>query len=77
LCAAAGLGRAGLAEGVPLGAQLGVQIKGVLVTVVYTTIGTYLILKVVDVLVGGLRITAEDETVGLDLAEHNERGYNF
>jgi Amt family ammonium transporter len=44
---------------------------------VYTTIGTYLILKVVDVLVGGLRITAEDETVGLDLAEHNERGYNF
>jgi len=77
LCAAAELGGAGLAEGVTIGAQLGVQIKGVLVTVVYTTIGTYLILKVVDVLVGGLRITAEDETVGLDLAEHNERGYNF
>jgi Amt family ammonium transporter len=77
LCAAAELGGAGLAEGVTIGAQLGVQVKGVLVTVVFTTIGTYIILKVVDLLVGGLRISAEDETLGLDLAEHNERGYNL
>ncbi|WP_139555989.1 ammonium transporter [Methylotetracoccus oryzae] len=77
LCAAAELGGAGLAEGVTIGAQLGVQVKGVLVTVVFTTIGTYIILKVVGLLVGGLRISPEDETLGLDLAEHNERGYNL
>ncbi|MGY6216029.1 ammonium transporter [Methylolobus aquaticus] len=77
LCAAAELGGAGLAEGITIGAQLGVQVKGVLVTVVFTTIGTYIILKVVGLLVGGLRISPEDETLGLDLAEHNERGYNL
>jgi Amt family ammonium transporter len=77
LCAASELGGVGLVEGMTIGGQLGIQVKGVLVTVVYTAVATFIILKLVDVLVGGLRITPEDETVGLDLAEHNERGYNF
>ena len=52
------------------------QAEGVLFTVVYTAIVTYVILKVID-LVMGLRVTDEEETVGLDLALHNERGYNL
>jgi Amt family ammonium transporter len=77
LCAASEFGGAGLAEGMTISSQLGVQVKGVLVTVVYTAVASYIILKIVGVLTGGLRISPEDETVGLDLAEHNERGYNF
>ena len=59
-----------------IGAQVLVQIEGVLVTVIYTAVVTYVILKVLD-MVMGLRVSEEAETVGLDLSEHNERGYNL
>ncbi|MFZ5935458.1 ammonia channel protein [Pseudomonas putida] len=59
-----------------IGAQVWVQAKGVIFTVVYTAIVTYLILKVLDVVMG-LRVNEEEESVGLDLAQHNERGYNL
>jgi Amt family ammonium transporter len=52
------------------------QAQGVGLTVLYTAIVTYVILKVLD-MVMGLRVTEEEETVGLDLALHNERGYNL
>ena len=42
----------------------------------YTGIVTYLILKAID-LVMGLRVNEEQETIGLDLSLHNERGYNL
>ena len=41
---------------------------------IYTAIVTFVILKVIDVVMG-LRVSEEDESVGLDLAQHNERGY--
>lgn len=59
-----------------IAAQVWVQTKGVLFTVVYTALVTYVILKVLDVLMG-LRVNEEEESVGLDLAQHNERGYNL
>ncbi len=59
-----------------IGAQLWIQCKGVAVTLIYTTIVTWLILKLVDLAIG-LRVDAEDEAQGLDLALHNERGYNL
>ncbi len=59
-----------------IGAQLWIQFKGVAVTLVYTTLVTWLILKLVDLAIG-LRVEAEDEAQGLDLALHNERGYNL
>jgi Amt family ammonium transporter len=59
-----------------IGAQFWIQAKGVIFTVVYTAIVTYIILKVLD-MVMGLRVTEEEESVGLDLAQHNERGYNL
>lgn len=59
-----------------IGSQLGIQFMGVVITVVYCAIATFIILKVVDVLVG-LRVNEEQETEGLDLSQHNERGYNL
>jgi len=68
------LGGFGEVENIAL--QLWIQFKGVLFTVIYTAIVTFVILKVID-LVMGLRVTEEQETVGLDLSLHNERGYNL
>ena len=59
-----------------LGLQLWIQFKGVIFTVIYTGIITYVILKALD-MVMGLRVTEESEQIGLDLSEHNERGYNL
>ncbi len=72
--AAPALGGFGTVE--DIGAQLLIQFEGVAFTVVYTGIVTFVILKVLDVVIG-LRVNEEEETVGLDLAQHNERGYNL
>ncbi len=72
--AAESLGGAGLAEGMTIASQVLVQGKGVLVTLVYTAVMSFIILKVIDVLIG-LRVNEEDEVQGLDLSEHDERGY--
>jgi len=64
----------GFGEVENIGLQLWIQFKGVAFTVIYTTIVTFVILKVIDVVMG-LRVTEEEESVGLDLAQHNERGY--
>ncbi len=72
--AAPALGGFGTVE--DIGGQVWIQFVGVLFTVIYTGIVTFVILKVLD-LVMGLRVTEEEETVGLDLSEHNERGYNL
>ncbi len=57
-------------------AQLSVQLTGVLATVAYTAILTWVILKVVQMLVG-LRVTPEEEMQGLDITQHEERGYDY
>ncbi|APQ12303.1 ammonia channel protein [Pseudomonas oryzihabitans] len=59
-----------------IGAQFFIQFKGVAFTIIYTGIVTFVILKVLD-MVMGLRVNEEEETVGLDLTLHNERGYNL
>ena len=66
----------GYAEGMTMGSQLQVQFIGVASTLVYTAIVTYVILKLVDLLVG-LRVDTEQETYGLDLSQHDERGYDL
>ncbi|MCG8313418.1 MAG: ammonium transporter [Pseudomonadales bacterium] len=57
-----------------IGEQLKVQVIGVLATAIYTAIATWIILKVIDVIIG-LRVDAEQETEGLDIVLHEERGY--
>ena len=54
--------------------QLVIQAVGVVVTWVFAFAGTYLILKVVDAIVG-LRVSKEEEILGLDLSQHSERAY--
>lgn len=53
-------------------AQVGIQLQSVLITIVYCAIVTYIILKLID-MVMGLRVSEEQEREGLDLALHGER----
>ncbi len=76
LCADKLMGGVGLVEGMTLGGQLWAQVKGVIFTLIYSGILSFVILKIVDVMVG-LRVTEEQETEGLDIALHDERGYNL
>ncbi len=69
-------GGKGLAAGVSLGQQVTVQVIGVVSVVAYCGILTFVLLKVTQALVG-LRVVPEIETEGLDLGEHDERGYNL
>ena len=66
----------GYNEGMTMASQVQVQIVGIVSTFVYTGIATFILLKLVDAVLG-LRIDTEDETRGLDLAEHDERGYDL
>ena len=59
-----------------IGTQIGVQLKAALITAVWAGIASFILLKLTDSLVG-LRVTEEDESMGLDLALHEERGYNL
>ena len=70
----AGFGGVGYADGMNMGSQLGVQLTGVIATIVFTAVATFVSLKIVDMLLG-LRVTDEEETEGLDINQHDERGY--
>jgi len=70
------LGGAGLAEGMTMGGQVWVQFIGVVVTFVYCAVLSWIILKLVDAVIG-LRVTEEEETQGLDIVLHDETGYNL
>ena len=67
----------GYATGMGMGSQLGVQALGVLATGAYTAVVTYGLFKLVRVLAGGLRVSSDEELVGLDQVSHNERGYDL
>lgn len=56
----------------PLAKQLWVQVEGVLATIIYSGVVTFILLKVVDLLIG-LRVTEEEEREGLDVSQHGER----
>jgi Amt family ammonium transporter len=68
-----GIGSAGLFYGGGL-TQLGVQTLGVLIAMVIAGGGSYAFLKLLDVTIG-LRVTEEQEDVGLDIAEHGVSAY--
>jgi len=72
----ASLGGIGLAEGMTIGGQLQLQLLGVVFTLIYSGILSFIILKLVDVTIG-LRVSEEQETQGLDISLHDERGYSF
>jgi Amt family ammonium transporter len=63
-------GTAGVLEGNP--GQFLIQLKGVAITIVYDAVVTFVILKIVDMLIG-LRVTEEQEREGLDISLHGEQ----
>jgi len=73
---AGNLGGVGLADGVSMIDQLGVQFTGVVATVVWTAVVTFAILKFIAIFVE-LRVDEDEETEGLDLISHEEKGYNL
>ena len=65
----------GLADGVTAGQQFMVQFAGVAITAIWTAVASYVILKLVGMVVP-LRVDNQTEIEGLDLAQHGERGYS-
>ena len=70
------LGGAGLAEGRSMSAQFIIQLTGLIATLIWSVLLSFIILKLVQMLVG-LRISTETEELGIDARVHGERGYNM
>ena len=68
----------GFADGIEnMAGQMKVQLIGVIATVTYTAIVSYIILKIVSLMTKGLRVNEEQEIQGLDIHMHEERGYDL
>lgn len=72
--AAAEFGGIGLASGMTISSQLTVQGISVLATLIYSGVMSFIILKLIDMILG-LRVDEEQESQGLDMSLHDERGY--
>jgi Amt family ammonium transporter len=70
------LGGVGLAEGMTMAGQVWVQFIGVAATFAWCAVLTWIILKLIDVVIG-LRVDSDQETQGLDIVLHDETGYNL
>lgn len=66
----------GLAEGATIGTQVVVQLIGIGSVFAYTAVISFVLFKAIDAVVG-LRVTPDEETEGLDIVMHNERGYDI
>ncbi len=64
-------------QSISIGEQFGIQAVGVAATLGYTALVTYVILLITGVVCGGNRVDQDIETQGLDLTQHNERGYDL
>ncbi|MFT5182576.1 MAG: Amt family ammonium transporter [Alphaproteobacteria bacterium] len=69
------LGGRGLADGVTMVSQLGVQAYGIVAVAIWAGALTFIMVKVISMFVK-FRVSEEDEVQGLDLAMHGERGYH-
>lgn len=69
-------GGMGLPDGVSLGQQFVVQLTGMFATIAWCGVVTFVLLKLINVVLP-LRVSADEETLGLDLVEHDERGYDI
>ncbi|MDG2238223.1 MAG: ammonium transporter [Arenicellales bacterium] len=75
--AAETLGGVGFGSGISsIGEQIQTQALGIIATIVYTGVVSFILLKVIDGVMG-LRVNEEQEAEGLDVALHDERGYNL
>jgi len=67
----------GYAQGMTMGSQLGVQILGIVVVALYTAVLTYWLIKLVGLMTNGIRVTKDEEQIGLDITDHDEQGYSM
>jgi Amt family ammonium transporter len=67
----------GYADGMSMMSQLGVQTIGILVTALYTAIVTFWLIKLVSLMTNGIRVSQDQEQVGLDITDHEEKGYSM
>lgn len=67
----------GYAEGMTMGSQIGVQLIGILATGAYAAVITFVLFKLVGVLTSGYRVTPDEEQMGLDISDHDEKGYSM
>jgi Amt family ammonium transporter len=73
---AGSFGGAGLPVGVTMGDQLVTQLSGIAATLLWSGLFSFAALKLLDATIG-LRVSAEEETQGLDVVLHEETGYNM
>jgi Amt family ammonium transporter len=66
----------GFADIGSIGGQLWIQLVSVIATIAYSAVGSFVLLKVIDMVVG-LRVTDDEEVTGLDITQHNEKGYDY
>jgi Amt family ammonium transporter len=59
-----------------MGSQVWVQFVGVIATFAYCAVLSWVLLKVIDAVIG-LRVSRDEETEGLDIVLHDETGYNI
>lgn len=57
-------------------AQVRAQLEGIVLALLWSGIGSFVILKILDITVG-LRVSSQQETEGLDITQHEERGYDL
>lgn len=69
-------GGVGLADGVTIGQQPGTQAFAVVVVIAWTLVATFVALKIAG-LICELRVSNEEERNGLDITQHEEKGYNI
>jgi len=60
-----------------IASQLVIQAKGVIVTLVWSGVVSFVAYKIAAALTGGLRVAEEEEREGLDIVAHGESGYRF
>jgi Amt family ammonium transporter len=67
----------GLADGMTIASQLGVQVFGIVVVALFTLVVTAGLLRAVSAVTGGIRVSEEEEQIGLDIVDHDEKGYSM
>ena len=75
VCAAEAMGGAGM-ELDSMGAQVFAQLKGVVVTIIWSGVVSVIAFKIADLVTGGARVGEDEEDQGLDLNSHGEAGYS-
>ncbi|MCB1648829.1 MAG: ammonium transporter [Gammaproteobacteria bacterium] len=67
----------GYAEGMDMASQLGVQVLGIVATGAYSAVLTLVLFKFVGIVTSGVRVTEDEEQMGLDISDHDEKGYSM